>query len=314
MPRKRPLQLSLSHLHTLIAVAETGSFSDAALQLEMSQSAVSNAIATLESDLGVSLFLRGRHGATLTPIGDRILAHARRMMVIQEDLFEDANRARSLEGGQIRINSFRSMSTQVLPEILAEFQRRFPDIRVELRENTDSQAIANDLRKGRSDVGFIDKALDDEFETWEFMRDEVVVLLPQSVSHSSDESNSKPHATNERPKGTALTWDDLMRYPLIMATEEDNCDRQVYNHCAQYGQHLRVAYHVKNDSTIVGMVARGLGGTIIPRLAAEPIPSGVQVLSLPVPLFRTISVATLAKALHPPPVFAFLDLLKEARR
>ncbi|MGB3492874.1 MAG: LysR family transcriptional regulator [Elainellaceae cyanobacterium] len=305
MPRKRPFQLSLSHLHTLIAVAETGSFSDAALQLELSQSAVSNAIATLESDLGVSLFLRGRHGATLTPIGDRILTHARHMMLIQSDLIKDANRARSLEGGQVRITSFRSISTQVLPEVLAEFQRRFPDISVDLRESTNTRSIADDLRKGLSDIGFIDEAIDDEFETWEFMRDEFVVLLSQGYA-----KDAEPHEERSRD---SITWDELTRYPLIMATEGDNCDRKVYAYCNQFNQQLRVSYHVKNDSTIVGMVARGLGGTIIPRLAAEPLPANLKVFSLPVPLFRTIEVATLAKALHPPPVFAFLELLKEAR-
>ena len=297
MPRKRPFQLSLPHLHTLITVAETGSFSDAALQLELSQSAVSNAIATLEADLGVSLFLRGRHGATLTPVGDRILAHARRMMAIQDDLIKDANLARSLEGGQVRVTSFRSMSTQVLPDMLAEFQRRFPNIPVELRESTSNALIAADLRQGRADIGFIDETLDAEFETWDFMRDEFVVLLPP----------------NSAVIGPTLTWEDLAQQPMIMATEGDNCDRQVYDHCTRFGQHLRVSYHVKNDSTIVGMVARGLGGTIIPRLAAEPIPSPIKVYSLPVPLFRKIEVVVLAKALHPPPVFAFLDLLKESR-
>jgi DNA-binding transcriptional LysR family regulator len=75
---------------------------------------------------------------------------------------------------------------------------------------------------------------------------------------------------------------------------------------------LHVAYQVRSDSTIVSMVARGLGATIIPRLAAEPMPKEVQVYSLPVPLFRAIKVAVLANALQVPAVFAFLDLLRGA--
>ncbi len=297
MPKKRPDRLSLTHLHTLIGVAEWGSFSEAALQLEMSQSAVSNAIATLESDLGVSLFLRGRHGATLTPIGERIVAHARRMMTIQDELVKDANLARSLEGGQVRIASFRSMSAQVLPDLIVQFQERFPDIHIGLKEHSSHEALVDDLRKGRADIAFVDEVLSEEFQTWEFMRDEFVVMLPSKLADND----------------ASITWEALVQFPMIMATEGDNCDRLVYKHCEAYGHTLKVAYHVKNDSTIVGMVARGLGGTVIPRLAAEPIPHNVSIFRLPVPLFRSIAVAVLASALHPPPVFAFLELLKESR-
>jgi DNA-binding transcriptional LysR family regulator len=59
------------------------------------------------------------------------------------------------------------------------------------------------------------------------------------------------------------------------------------------------------------MVAKGLGAAISPRLAAEPIPQNVKVYSLPVPLFRVISVAILEDALLPPAAFAFLELLKK---
>ncbi|MEL6223004.1 MAG: LysR family transcriptional regulator [Cyanobacteria bacterium J06626_14] len=296
MPRKRPEQLSLNHLNAFIEIAKQGSFSEAALSLGMSQSAVSSAIATLESDLGVSLFLRGRHGATLTSVGERILAHARRMMAVQEELIRDANLARSLKGGEVRITAFRSIAAQILPELLAQFQQRFPDIRVDLKENSSHEALVDDLRIGRADIAFVDELLSDEFKTWMFMQDEFVVLLP------ANEGVELP-----------LSWEKLSHYPMIMATEGDNCDRLVYRHCEAYGQTLNVAYHVQNDSTIVGMVARGLGGTVIPRLAAEPIPDTITIHSLPVPLFRSIEVAVLSQALQPPAVFAFLELLKESR-
>lgn len=62
------------------------------------------------------------------------------------------------------------------------------------------------------------------------------------------------------------------------------------------------------------MVAQGLGAAISPRLAAEPIPPGVNLYSLPVPLFRVICVAVVKDALLSPAVFAFLDLLKATLR
>ncbi len=79
----------------------------------------------------------------------------------------------------------------------------------------------------------------------------------------------------------------------------------------KFGHTLKVAYQVETDATIVNLVAQGLGATILPRLAAEPIPPTVQLYPLPVPLERVIGVAVLAEALHPPPVFAFLEVLQE---
>ncbi len=112
------------------------------------------------------------------------------------------------------------------------------------------------------------------------------------------------------PLSNQLTWDVLTTYPLIMAPDGDGCDAMVYAHCAKYGTTLHPTYQVRSDSTIVNMVAQGLGAAISPRLAAEPIPTGVKVYSLPVPLFRVISVAVVRDALLSPAVFAFLDPLK----
>jgi len=74
---------------------------------------------------------------------------------------------------------------------------------------------------------------------------------------------------------------------------------------------MNIAYEVREDSTLVGMVVQGLGAAILPRLAAEPVPPRVQVYSLPAPFERVIGAAILADALHTPAVFAFLDTIKD---
>lgn len=89
----------LSQLRTLVAIADCGNFSEAALKLGISQSAVSHAIASLEEELGVVLLSRGRHGATLTPVGHRILAHAQEMLRLLEQIGREANVSKGLEGG-----------------------------------------------------------------------------------------------------------------------------------------------------------------------------------------------------------------------
>ncbi len=287
-------QLKLSQLQVLIAVADFGSFSEAALQLQMSQSAVSYAIAALEEDLGVVLFSRGRYGAHLTPVGDQIVDRARQVTYLLQDIVKQANLSKGLEGGQVRISAFRSAATCILPEVIAQFCCRYPAIAITIAEYDDRPDVEDALRRGRSDIGITYLPTSSDFETWNLLRDEFVVLFP----------------SNFRPATGQLTWQELAAYPLIMAPDGDGCDAMVYAHSAKYGTQLQPTYQVRSDATIVSMVAQGLGAAISPRLAAEPIPSGVQVYSLPAPLFRLICIATLTDALLPPAAFAFLNLLK----
>lgn len=287
-------QFKLSQLRILVAVAEAGSFSEAALTLQMSQSAVSYAIATLEAELGVVLLTRGRYGAHVTPVGEQIVDRACQMLQLMEDITKQANLAKGLDGGYLRISTFRSPGTHILPDVLAEYCRRYPAIAINIREYDDRTEVEDDLRKGRSDIGITYLPVGAEFKVWELMRDEFVVLFPPGFELASHK----------------LAWAELIPYPLIMAPVGDGCDAMVYAHCANYGITLHATYQIRSDATIVNMVAKGLGAAISPRLAAEPIPSGVKVYSLPVPLFRVISVAILADALLPPAAFAFLELLK----
>lgn len=289
-------QMKLSQLRILVAVAAHENFSEAALVLEMSQSAVSHAIAALEDHLGVVLFLRGRHGARLTSVGKQIVEHAREIVHRADKITKTAERSRGLQGGQVRIASFRSVSTHILPFVIAQFHRRFPAITVSLDEQEDYPHVEQALREGQADIGFTFLPASSDFEVWEVLRDEFIALFPPGFKLAQAQ----------------LTWEELVAQPLIMPPINYVMMRQVYNQAATAGYRLNVVYEVETDATIVGLVAQGLGATILPRLAAEPIPPTVQVYSLPEPIERVIGAAILADALHPPAIYAFLDILRSA--
>lgn len=295
MGQSLPNYPKLSYLQALIAIADSGSFSEAALRLQLSQSAVSYGIAALEDELGVVLLTRGRHGAHLTPVGEQIVERARRITYLLDDVVKQANLAKGLEGGYVRLASFRSAASHLLPEVIAEFCRRYPAIAVRIAEYDDCPEAEEDLRRGRVDLAITYLPPSGDLETWDLAQDDFVVLFPPDF----------------QPSGDRITWADLTTYPLVMAPEGDLCDGLVYEHCARYGIALTPKYHVRSDATIVSMVAKGLGATISPRLATKPTPEGVHVYGLPVPLVRTIRVAILKESLLTPAGFAFLDLLKD---
>jgi DNA-binding transcriptional LysR family regulator len=290
--------VKLSQLKALVAVAEQGNFSEAALQLQLSQSAVSHAIAALEEELGVVLLVRGRHGARLTPVGELITQHAREMLNLLERIGKEANLAKGLDGGQLRIATFRSVATHVLPDALARFRCCFPRVNVTIQEYRGDDGVEQALREGRAEIGFTCLVPGSEFESWDFLVDEYVVLMPPTIERSPDQP---------------LTWNELAKFPMIWPPADDYCGVLIRSHMNRLGIDLKTAYEIQEDSTIVGMVRRGLGFTIMARLAAEPLPPEIQVYSLPDPLERHIRTIILAKALHPPTVFAFLDTLKDLK-
>lgn len=286
-------RLKLSQLKILIEAAEQQNFSEAALELGISQSAVSHAIASLENYLGVIIFSRGRYGARLTPVGNRIISHARIIVEHSEDILREAGFAKGLEKGEVRVATFRSIATHILPEAILTFQKRFPGIKVNLTEHDDYLQIERSLREGITDIGITYMPTGKGLKTWEFLTDEFVVLLP-------------PHTTL---KDGQLTWDNLTEQPLIMPPASDIMMRPVYEHINALGYWLNIVNEVKTDAAIVKLVAQGLGSSILPRLAAEPIPADVGIYSLPVPLERQIGIAVLENALQPPTVYALLETL-----
>ncbi|PSB05754.1 LysR family transcriptional regulator [filamentous cyanobacterium CCP1] len=284
--------MNIFHLQVLLTVVECRNFSSAALKLDISQAAVSRAIAALEDELGVSLLTRGRFGAHPTLIGERVIHHAQKILQVREDMEDEISRAKGLDGGRVRIASFRSAATHLLPPLIARFSHRFPNVEVSLVED-DPTGVEQALREGKVDIGLVPlPRSSEELETWEIARDEFVVLLPESA------------IVPEK-----LTWEELSAYSFILLNYGE-CTSVVQSHWAKWGQSFKVAYEIKEDSTIVSMVAQGLGAAILPRLAAMPIPEGVQVRSLPVPLERSIGAAVMATVMHPPTVFTFLDLLR----
>lgn len=288
--------MHLSQLRAIIAVADHHSFGEAALTLNLSQPAVSHAIASLEEELGISLFKRGRHGAVLTPAGESIVQHARLALQHVDQMVHEANLHRGLKGGEVRIATFRSVATHILPESILKFKARFPDISIKLLEQPHYQAIEQCLRSGQADIGFTYLPTEQNFDTFEVLRDEYIALFPPQTQLNCED----------------ISWSHLIDYPLVFLPCLP-CGGQLNSHLRQYAPDLHGNDSIQEDSTVISLVHRGLGAAILPRLAAEPIPAEVQWFSLPVPHERIIAAARSQDTLHPPAVFAFWEFLKAQR-
>ncbi len=286
-------KVKLSQLRALGAVVATGSFSEAALRLNVSQSTVSHSIAALEKALGVGLIHRGRQKASLTPVGDRIFTQSQQILSLVTDMDKTASQARGVDGGLVRIAAFRSLASEILPGAIAHLHERYPTVQVIIIEFDNTQSIVNALVEGQADLCMADLLLQgSEFETFKIMDDPFVALIPPNRSDIPD----------------PLTWTDLRQHPLIISPND--CCKVVMTYLQAAQPPIVADYLIANDSTAVSMARQGLGIAILPKLAAQPIPKGVRTAQLPFSTARPLGVSWLRKALLTPATYAFLDTFK----
>jgi DNA-binding transcriptional LysR family regulator len=281
---------SLAQLRALVAIAQYGSFSAAALEIDTSQSALSHAIRELEETLGARVLERGRLGAKLTPLGTRVLAHARDAMTSLEALEQEAMLERGGLRGTVRITSLRSLGTHFLPSAIREFRSRYPEVKLQfVDEPRPHHLIDLAVRDGEVDVGLMELPCNADLLEFELGRDEYALLTSSALPAPSIES-----------------WADFSAHTIIV---DDECNRRVFQH--HYPTALGNGLRITEDSVILGMVAGGLGISVMPMLAASPIPNGVRVQPLPEPLERRLGLAVTRRRMTVPAVRAFVENLRD---
>lgn len=129
--------MTITQLQVLIKTVELGSFTKAAGMLNMTQPAVSHAISSIESELGVTILIRDkRKGLIVTEVGNRILVHIREILNGVEKIEQEVAMEKGHEVGTIRIGSFPSASAYFLPKMINIFHEKYPNLELVLCEGT----------------------------------------------------------------------------------------------------------------------------------------------------------------------------------
>ena len=145
--------MSIQKYQVFLHVTEAGSVSRAAEDMGLTQSAVSHALSSLESEFGLRLLTRSRSGVRLSPEGKRILPAVRDILSAEERLRETVSSLHGLSTGTIRVASFTSVAVHWLPSMLKAFQAQYPQIRFKLL-NGDYHDVEQWLEEGAVDLGF----------------------------------------------------------------------------------------------------------------------------------------------------------------
>jgi len=287
--------MKLHHLTALVAIAEEGSFTGAAGTLEISQSSLSHAIADLEGELGVPLLVRGRQGARLTEVGTRAVMHARQAIAAVESIRGEAESARGMLSGRVRISSIPSAGVALLPKVVAHLSRRHPGIEVVLLEEPSQgmEQLLEWLRNGTIDIAVLELPLADT---------KIVPLM-------DDEFYAIVSASSPLAKRRQVAIRDLAAEPFVASKYVS--ERVLHPAYASQNVVPNVKFDVQDLSTLVSLVREGLGVSAVPRVAFPETPPGVVLLPLLPRLRRQLGFALNSWDHRSPALSAFISELQE---
>ncbi len=244
--------LTLRQMRYFEALASARHFGKAAELVHVSQPALSAQIMEMENHLGVKLVERSRSGVFLTRKGEEVLARTRAILA-DVDMLEQSARASSgtLEG-RIRIGVIPTLAPYLVPRLVPHLRRVYPAIEIELKESVTSRLVA-DLGEG--------------------LLDAVVAALPIET----DGLSTKPlfsdrfymaMADDERNILMSPLTEDQVDVEQLLLLEEGHCLRdQALAVCSTAGKRRLVSFGATSMTTLLQMVANGMGMTLIPEIA-----------------------------------------------
>jgi LysR family hydrogen peroxide-inducible transcriptional activator len=250
----RPKQPSLSQLRAFVAVAEHLHFRDAAAAIGMSQPALSGAVSALEEALGVQLIERTTRKVLLSPAGERLAVRARAVLEAVGELMEEAEAVRAPFTGVLRLGVIPTVAPYLLPTVLRLVHERYPELDLQVHEEQTSSLLEG-LAAGRLDLLLLAVPLGVPGVTELPLFDEDFVLVME-----------KDHWLGGRAD---IPREALRELPLLLL-DEGHCLRdQALDICREAGrtEGAPVTTTAAGLSTLVQLVAGGLGVTLLPRTA-----------------------------------------------
>ncbi|MGA3880079.1 LysR family transcriptional regulator [Bacillus pumilus] len=275
-----------------LTVVECGSFTKAGEKLGLTQSGVSHNIAKLESELGVVLLRRNRNGLSLTDAGERVMPHIRQIVHHASLLEQEAALIQGMEVGIIKIGTFSSFSSKMLPQLIHRFTKGYPNIQVELYEGG-YEEIEEWIASGTVDVGFLTQP-SREFETVPLFQDELVVLMQED------------HRFHTKK---VIEVDSFHDESFIMP--KAGCDLLIKKLLKERGVKPQVLFEIGDNNTLISMVQEGLGVTIIPTLILPPQMSHTKVIPLETSVYREINLAFKSFKAASPSAKRWIEVVKD---
>jgi DNA-binding transcriptional LysR family regulator len=287
------LNMKLQQLRHFLFVVEEGGFRAAADRANRSQAALSASIKELEKTLGQRLFEVGNK-AILTPFGETCLPKIEQFLTVYQALEDDLRASASGDKGKIRIASVPSLVTKLLPSVLVEYSKKYPDIEIVLIDDN-SVGVANRLLAGEIDLALGNCTSIDQTNI------DFTLLISDPIGVVCLRANA---LNNELNQSQGLSWQQLMTQPFIY-----NGTCRLLENTPAEALNRRARYTVENITSLFSLLRNDLGITTLPKLAFPANEPELVWIDLVDPsLNRQIGIFKLADKSISPPAQAFYDL------
>ena len=283
--------MNLKQLEYFVSVAELGSFSKAALVLNIAQPALSRQVRLLETDLHVTLLTRNGRGVVLTEAGKRLFDHSVGILQLVARATEDIDATRDEPTGRIVIGLPPSIGRRLTLPLVEDFRRNLPKARLAIVEGL-STHLTEWIATGRVDLGLIHNPEPNPAIEVTPVLDEVLGLVGPA--------ERKPGKPGKQGKASPLPLAELVNYPLILPERTHAMRKLLETQAAFLDLKLDVKLEVSSVQSILDLVAAGHGYAVLSQtaLAASGRPEAFSLRPLVKPSLT--STLFLAVSAHKP--------------
>lgn len=248
--------VTLRQLRYFVAAAETGQFSMAAVREHVSQSAITNAVLSLEDELGVRLFVRLQQGVSLTAEGQDFLSSARHILdSVRDALHRPRFRAAGLQG-TVKVAASYTLLGYFLPELLARFRASYPEVEIDLQD-LDRARIEEAVLHGEVDLGVV---ILSNIRRLSRFRHAVLIRSRRQLWIAPDHVLANIASPSLR---------DIADHPYILLTADEG-EHSALQYWKANGMTPRIGFRTSSIEALRGLVAHGFGVTILSDMVFRP--------------------------------------------
>ena len=290
--------MEFKQLESFVAVIKYKSFTKAAQHLFISQPTISSHIQALEEELNTQLIVRTTKSIDITPRGLELYECASNILSLRDNLLKNWS---SDSKKVIQLGVSTIPSAYIIPEILPEFGKKFPDIYFNVHQN-DSQGIIDAMNNGQYDVGMIGMPCDSKTLTCiPFFRDEMVMITPVNDYFLNFKKNP------------IITAEMILQQPIIMRENGSGTRKRADYFLDNIGvnpEDLNIVARINDPESIKNLTASGLGISFVSKKAAQNFVNEKRLLAFDLPkprATRTFFLVTHKNFLSKPYVEQFVQ-------
>lgn len=283
--------MTLLSYRVFSTVVDTMSFRKAAELLNLTPSAVSHSISSMEDELGFPLFIRRNNRISISQDGKTLLPYVKNILAAEDTINQAVSEIQGFERGTVKLGCFNSVCTTWIPKLVKEFGKIHPGIKIEIFQGTYDN-IVRWMEDGTVDLGFLSVSSAGKIPIEPLYRDRLMCIVPKNFM-----------TLNEG----FITVEELRECDFVQPA--DNCDADSQFLFEKSGFEAESTCHVVDDMSILTMVKAGFGVCILPKMTAEAYSADVGVYPIFPEAYRCIGICCYENSKTVPAVKKLYDTI-----